>query len=219
MAIVPKMPGALSSSTGVLIVQRTIIVLIAIAFAAAGWFFVSPLFIDVEVDESFNFVLDDGRVDVGAVIAMPEDEQRRMMNDIMDAAASAPDSTMSEPMPAAPQLIRQGRFVDADIVHKGAGQASLYALPDGSNLVRFEDFRTTNGPALVVYLAQHESPASAADVLDGGFINIGKLKGNVGNQNYVVPANVDIADYNSVVIWCELFGVLFSPAALGPPLG
>ena len=81
-------------------------------------------------------------------------------------------------------------------------------------MVRFEDFRTTNGPALVVYLARHASPTSAADVLDGGFVNLGKLKGNVGNQNYVIPAGTAIDDYNSVVIWCELFDVLFSPAPL-----
>lgn len=122
---------------------------------------------------------------------------------------------MSEPMPAAaPQLIAKGRFVDADAIHKGDGQASLYVLPDGTNVVRFEDFRTTNGPALVVYLAKHPSPTSAADVLDDGFLKLGQLKGNVGNQNYVVPGDIEIADYNSVVIWCELFDVLFSPAAL-----
>ena len=51
---------------------------------------------------------------------------------------------------------------------------------------------------------------------DGGFVNLGKLKGNVGNQNYEVPDGVDISEYGSVVIRCELFGVLFSPAALTP---
>ena len=113
-----------------------------------------------------------------------------------------------------PALLASGEFVDADAIHKGSGRALLYALPDGRHVLRFEDFRTTNGPALVVYLAGHASPTSAADVIDGGFLDLGKLKGNVGNQNYPIPADVDIADYGSVVIWCELFDVLFSPAAL-----
>lgn len=90
----------------------------------------------------------------------------------------------------------------------------MYELPNAQYVVRFESFRTTNGPALVVYLAQHPSPANASDVTDNGFIRLGELKGNVGNQNYAVPDGANIADYNSVVIWCELFDVLFSPAAL-----
>ena len=196
--------------------KRTIIVIIAVAVAAAGWFFVSPLFIDRAVDESFDLLLDDGRVDLDTVMAMPEDKRVSMMDEIMDAAAGAPDAIMEEAMPSAPQLLRLGMFVDADVIHKGEGKASLYALPDGSHVVRFEDFRTTNGPALVVYLARHASPTSAADVLDGGFVNLGKLKGNVGNQNYAIPADVEVSEYNSVVIWCQLFDVLFSPAALVP---
>ena len=84
-------------------------------------------------------------------------------------------------------------------------------------MVRFENFRTTNGPDLVVYLAKHPSPQQAADVVDGGYLSLGKLKGNVGNQNYEIPAAIDVAQYNSVVIWCELFGVLFSPASLSAP--
>ena len=57
-------------------------------------------------------------------------------------------------------------------------------------------------------------PTEASHVEDGGYLKLGKLKGNVGNQNYPVPAGTNITEYNSVVIWCELFGVLFSPAAL-----
>ena len=55
---------------------------------------------------------------------------------------------------------------------------------------------------------------TASDVTDGGFLKLGKLKGNVGNQNYEIPAGTELNDYRSVVIWCELFDVLFSPAPL-----
>ena len=197
--------------------MKPVLIFAAIALLlGAGWFFVSPLFIDEQVDESFDFVLADGSFNIDGVMAMPEEKRIGMMDDIMTAAAAMPDKAAEETMPAEPRVIASGEFVDADAVHKGSGMASLYELPNGRNVVRFEDFRTTNGPALVVYLAKHPSPTSADDVTDGGFINLGKLKGNVGNQNYEIPAGTDVSAYGSVVIWCELFGVLFSPAALAP---
>ncbi len=197
--------------------KHIVIVLIVFAMLAAAWFFVSPLFIDRTVDESFDVVLSDGRLDMDRIMAMSDEGRLKMMDEIMDSAASAPDVEATDPMPEEqPMAILQGNFIDADAIHKGSGSATVYALPNGTHVVRFEDFRTTNGPALVVYLAEHPSPASAADVSDNGFLSIGKLKGNVGNQNYIVPADIDISRFNSVVIWCELFGVLFSPAALTP---
>lgn len=195
--------------------NRSVIVVLGVVVLIAVWFFVSPLFIDRSVDESFDLVLENGQLDMQGIMAMPPDKQLAMMPEIMDAAAKAPDQLATDAMPAdGPQAIAHGDFIDADAIHKGSGQATLYELPDGSNLVRFENFRTTNGPALVVYLAKHPSPTEARHVSDGGYIKLGKLKGNVGNQNYVVPADTNIDEYNSVVIWCELFGVLFSPAAL-----
>ena len=197
--------------------QITVIVLVALLLAG-GWFFVSPLFIDKAVDEDFDFRLEGGGVNLDAVVSMPEEKRQSMMQEIMDVAAAAPDKTASDAMPAVvPAVISTGNFVDADAIHKGSGSATLYRLPDERHLVRFEDFRTTNGPALVVYLAKHPAPARAADVTDGGYLSLGKLKGNVGNQNYEIPADIDVAEYNSVVIWCELFGVLFSPASLAAP--
>ncbi len=197
--------------------KQIAIVIITVVILALAWFLASPLFIDRTVDETFDLSLPDGRLDYEAIMGMPDDERQDMMQEIMDAAARAPDRSSAEAMPeGAPMLLARGTFVDADAIHKGSGTALLYGLPEGRHVVRFENFRTTNGPALVVYLAQHENPQSAADVTDHGFVNIGKLKGNVGNQNYEIPANIDITPYRSVVIWCELFGVLFAPAALLP---
>ena len=195
--------------------KKALIAVVIVAVLGVAWFLVSPLFIDRTVDEDLDFLTAKGHVDMTAVMAIPEPERREHMNEIMDAAASAPDSEMDEAMPdSEPRIIASGQFVDADSVHKGMGTANLYSLPDESHVLRFEDFRTTNGPDLVVYLTRHPSPASASDVSDGGFISLGDLKGNVGNQNYEIPPGTDVSEYNSVVIWCELFGVLFSPAAL-----
>jgi len=194
--------------------QITIIV-VAVLVLAGGWFFLSPLFIDRTVDEDFSFTLASGEVDMTKITAMPEAQRLSMKNEIMDAAANAPDAMVGETMPAeSPVVVAQGQFVDADAIHKGSGRASLYRLQDGSHAIRFEEFRTTNGPALVVYLSTHPDPQSASDVTDNVFVDLGKLKGNVGNQNYLIPAGTPVDGINSVVIWCELFDVLFSPAAL-----
>jgi hypothetical protein len=195
--------------------KYTLIALALVIVAAAAWFFVSPLFIDETVDEGFDFIATDGHVDMDVVMGMSDEKRVEMRDEIMRAATAAPDREHMEAMPAAgPTVVATGQFIDADAVHKGSGTATLYTLPDGRNVVRFEDFRTTNGPALVVYLAKHPNPGAAADVIDSGFLNLGELKGNVGNQNYEIPAGTDISEYGSVVIWCELFDVLFSPAAL-----
>ncbi len=195
--------------------KRLAVILVGAVLLAAVWFFVSPLFIDETVDEDFDFVTERGGVDLAAVMSMPQAKRLSMMQEIMDAAANAPDTPSTEAMPSeSPTAVAQGRFVDADAIHQGSGVATLYQLQGGRHLIRFEDFRTTNGPALVVYLAKHPSPTQAADVTDGGYISLGKLKGNVGNQNYDIPEDTDVSEYNSVVIWCELFSVLFSPANL-----
>ena len=190
--------------------KKGMVVVGAFAVLAAGWFLASPLFIDEVIDEDF----------VTRVSAMTESERTAMMPKIMQAAADAPDRTSNEIMPQkAPVLVAKGSFVDADVAHKGSGDALLYQLANGEHVVRFENFRTTNGPDLVVYLSRHPAPAKTGDVRDEGFLKLGKLKGNVGNQNYSVPGGTNIAEYGSVVIWCELFGVLFSPAALAEAAG
>ena len=110
--------------------------------------------------------------------------------------------------------IKTGEFKDADNFHKGSGQATIYSGPDGSFLLRLENLRVTNGPALHVYLSQHKDPDNPGEVKDQGFVDLGDLKGNRGNQNYPIPSDVVIADYNSVVIYCKPFEVVFSVASL-----
>ena len=116
--------------------------------------------------------------------------------------------------PAGPVAVKQGMFRDADSFHKGEGSATLYTLPDGSNVLRLEDFRVTNGPDLRVILASHPDPMSRGNVHSGEYVELGKLKGNIGNQNYTLPDGLSPDDYNSVIIYCKPFQVLFSVAPL-----
>lgn len=160
---------------------------VSLLLLVVGWFLVSPLFIDETVDEEFPTSMAD---------------------------ESLPDRVMDEAMPGGPVRVATGQFVDADAVHKGEGSATLYTLEGGQNVIRFEDFRVTNGPDLYVWLSDAAPGATSEDVRTGRSIELGELKGNVGNQNYELPADVDPGEYRSVVIWCRAFGVLFSQAVL-----
>lgn len=125
------------------------------------------------------------------------------------------DEVVAEQLTEA-QVIATGQFRDADRAHQGSGTARLVALPGGGHEVQLSEFQVTNGPDLEVWLSSHPDPASSADVSGGEWIALGQLKGNVGDQAYAVPEGTDVSAYQSVVIWCEQFGVLFSPAALMP---
>ncbi len=74
----------------------------------------------------------------------------------------------------------------------------------------------TNGPDLKVYLVKAADVGAAADVTASEWISLGSLKGNIDDQNYALSAGTDLSAYQSVVIWCERFGVLFSAATLAP---
>ncbi|MBI2063155.1 MAG: DM13 domain-containing protein [Candidatus Yanofskybacteria bacterium] len=109
------------------------------------------------------------------------------------------------------KTLRRGNFEKIDIIHGGSGKALLLEDATGHKLLRFENFEVTNGPDLYVYLSRNLKPTGDTESL-GDFINLGPLKGSKGNQNYEINQNID--GYNTAVIWCKQFGVLFSFAVL-----
>ncbi len=114
---------------------------------------------------------------------------------------------VSETSPAAvSQTIATGIFTDADSFHKTSGTAKVLQFADASRVLRLEGFRTTNGPDLFVYLS--------ADKQAREFVNLGGLKGNIGDQNYDIPASADLARYKFVLIYCRAFSTLFGSAEL-----
>jgi hypothetical protein len=96
--------------------------------------------------------------------------------------------------------------------HATRGRARVIAVA-GRRYVRFEDFRTSNGPLLKVYLSA-AAPAGPGGAFDDAFVDLGRLKGNIGAQNYAIPRSVDLGAYRSVVVWCKRFGVPFAAAAV-----
>jgi hypothetical protein len=128
------------------------------------------------------------------------------------------DRVVSEALPAELMLTAQrgGEFRDADAAHKGAGKAQLLVSGAGTQLLRLTEFTVTNGPDLEVWLATNPDPKSSGDVDPATSLSLGTLKGNKGDQTYVIPEGTDLSAFGSVVIWCKQFGVLFSPATLNP---
>ena len=103
------------------------------------------------------------------------------------------------------------------IFHQGSGAATIYrGSIDGTGLLRLEDFRVTNGPDLHVLLSPAADPASRDELQAAGYVGLGKLKGNIGNQNYEIPANIDPNAQGSVIIYCMPFHVIFSVDPAGP---
>jgi hypothetical protein len=100
-----------------------------------------------------------------------------------------------------------GNFVGAgDGFHNVEGVAKIITLADGKTFLRLENLKATNGPDLYVYLSTGKD---ASDI-----VNLGRLKGNIGNQNYEIPAGTDLSKYNTVLIWCKAFSTLFGSANL-----
>ena len=109
-----------------------------------------------------------------------------------------------------------GHFGAVDAIHRGEGAATILRLANGQRLLRLEDdFRVTNGPDLYVYLSGAAAPRTSSELHASGAVEVARLKGNVGGQNYELPADLDLTQFRSVVIYCRRFTTVFSTAELG----
>jgi Electron transfer DM13 len=110
-------------------------------------------------------------------------------------------------------VVAKGAFIQpnpSDPIHTGKGNVTVY---DGTVFLE-PDFEVGPGPDFHVYLVPKADVRSAGDVANTMFIDLGRLRSFKGSQKYAVPGGVDLAKYPSVVIWCQQFGVLISPADL-----
>jgi len=209
--------------------RKKTIIIIAIAIVAIAIplavYTVSPLFINTEINEPLPTVSNGNSDDAAAIrefnkfMEMSEQERResghQMGNEerdmIMIGAAQTNGTTVNEGMTTIgqeePSILYVGEFVGVnDGIHNAEGQVKVLELNDSTNFLRLEDFKATNGPDLYVYLSTDKS---ASDI-----VNLGRLKGNVGNQNYEIPQGTDLSKYATVLIWCQAFSVLFGSAEL-----
>lgn len=143
----------------------------------------------------------------------------RVSETIPSAAAPAPsvptsDAEASSPSvvePVEPVELSRGEFVSLD--HGTKGVARVLELGDGRRIVRLEGLDTENGPDLYLYLTANPA-AGDEGAFDDDHLNLGRLKGNQGDQNYDLPAGTDLAGFPTVVIWCDRFNSAFGAADL-----
>lgn len=170
-----------------------IVVLVGVALLIFGivWFEPHKLFIDQRVNEALP-------EQPAAVAEEPAEEE-------------APPAEEEEEA-SGPTVLARGRFISLE--HQTSGRALILELAGGKRVLRFEDFSTSNGPDLRVYLST--KPASDDWYgYDEDFVDLGDLKGNIGDQNYEIPADVDLDRFRSAVVWCRRFTVGFAAAPIG----
>ncbi|EFL18747.1 DM13 domain-containing protein [Streptomyces sp. C] len=127
----------------------------------------------------------------------------------------APPSASATPAPSGPVTVAQGSFISHE--HATTGVVKVVRLADGTHTLRLEGLDTSSGPDVRVWLSDapvKEGKAGWGVFDDGKYVNLAKLKGNKGDQNYPLPADVDWSKYPSVSIWCDRFDVSFGAAAL-----
>ena len=125
------------------------------------------------------------------------------------------DQKVNEQFPtasAASNKLASGQFHSG--AHETKGTATVFQLADGKKTLRLTDFATSNGPDVHVYLVAVDDAKDNDTVTKAGFIDVGSLKGNIGDQNYDLPANADLSKYRAVTIWCKRFSVNFGTAPL-----
>ncbi|MFJ8083276.1 DM13 domain-containing protein [Streptomyces sp. NPDC096205] len=115
-----------------------------------------------------------------------------------------------------PENLAEGTFVTHE--HDTSGTARTVRLADGARLLRLEDLRTSDGPDVRVYLSTRDADEVRSGLGDGA-VELGELKGNLGDQNYTVPAGTDLSGFRSAVLWCKRFSVSFGAADLTPVAG
>jgi len=194
-----------------------IVVAIGVVVLAIG--LASPLFYDVQIDEplpvalnnieagltfeKFSSMDDDTRQKI--VVNMPDKVKDMVMEkaETIENIVSEDMNDMMDSSETSVEIIKSGSF-DGLAGHFAEGTAKIILVGDTTYL-RFEDFQVTNGPDLRVYLT------SDGDVNNG--IHLDKLKGSKGDQNYLLE-NIDVDTYDTVVVYCQPFGVYFGQSEL-----
>ena len=175
------------------------ILVLVIGGGWAAWWLGSPLFIDETADEDLSLYDD-------VVISTTT---------ITDTSAQTTTETAVGEIVLT--LLAEGEFEDADSGHRGSGTVRIISSSTGETTLVFINVDITNGPDLKVYLSAKFTFSGTSDDYGNTFKNLGDLKANIGNFTMDIPSSVDTTRFNSVVIWCEPFNVLFSWATLSTP--
>jgi hypothetical protein len=149
------------------------------------------------------------------LLRMPDREAASRAYSAMLTAVPVPTQAQPGSIPRGAQVIVTTDFKKLDALHLAEGKVTIYRLIDDSILMRFSPFKVTNGPQLTVYLSASKDPKTVNDL--GSLVpefKVGELKGSTGDQDYVIPKELPLSRYNSVVIFSEGLQVVYSSAPL-----
>ena len=110
------------------------------------------------------------------------------------------------------QMLESGTFHSG--THPTEGTATIYRIANGSRVLRFTAFKTSNGPDVHIYMVAAEDAKDNASVEHAAFVDLGLIKGNIGDQNYTLGSDLDLAKYRTVCVWCKRFSKNFGAAPL-----
>jgi len=143
--------------------------------------------------------------------------QQAIATPSIETVTSAPQTATSSPNPQLAQAIKSGKFVSAE--HPTRGNARI-VKKNGQTFVEFDgSFKTDAGPSLVVALHRSSNVLAgtkppAYPIKEGDYVVLAPLKKTSGAQSYQIPANINLANYQSVLVWCQQFNATFGTASL-----
>jgi hypothetical protein len=175
--------------------------------AGAGYYAISPLFRNIEVQDELPENIAEQGVEPSGFEELSDEEQVEMLRLMEERNALGPVEMLDVPPESAQALptVSATFSVMGTAGHPASGSVRVVNTTDGQ-VIRYENFKTINGPNLHVYLAK--------DMSANDFIDLGEIRGTEGNINYEVPDGVDLSEYRFVMYWCVPFGVLFNYAEL-----
>ncbi len=195
--------------------------IVGVVGLGVGWYLFSPLFLNRTVIEEFPTAA--AAVEAPETTATSAETTASVASTgetVTSTEETATDSAVTTEAASGgdafePIALAQGEFEGASDRYEGSGTATIYELEDGSRVLRLENFDVTNGPALRVILSPAADPESSAELMGSGYLNLGDLKGNRGDQNYDIPPDAVLPDGEfSIVIYCEPFNVIFATATV-----
>jgi hypothetical protein len=136
----------------------------------------------------------------------------KRVNEALPGATPAAAEGRADTGGTVPAALYTGRF--HSVAHETHGSATIHGFPEGRRVLRLTEFATSNGPDVRVYLVAASDASDNETVKKAGFVELGKLKGTEGDQNYDIPAGLDLTKYRAVTIWCRRFSVNFATAPL-----